>query len=247
MSDKEDKKGEESRGRDFYSALKKNNRIVWAVVIIAVIAIIANSYQTLSIYSQSMKRVYGIDSKGNLVPLNKLDDEEGRRIQARANIEYFVNNYYELDAYTMKKKKEKVMWLIGSQPLEIIKNRANSGYFDKFLSMPGLVQKASILQNTFQMTDTPPYQASFVVRIRRINGDNELYYNSNVRMTLQESSKNYPYNPYGFLITNFSEDLETVPKENLDETLKKDEAESDKVINQNPAENGKATNTSTGQ
>jgi hypothetical protein len=43
-----------------------------------------------------MKRVYGIDNKGNLVPLNKLDDEEGRRIQARANIEYFVNNYYEL-------------------------------------------------------------------------------------------------------------------------------------------------------
>lgn len=238
----------ESRGKDFYSALKKNSRNVWAVTLIAGIAILAMAYLTTNVYSESMDRVYGIEKNGNMVPLNKLDDDEGRRIQARANIEYFVSQYYELDAYTMKRKKERVMWLVGNQPTEIIKNRANSGYFDKFLSIPGLVQKAYILENTLRMTETPPYQASFVVRIKRINGGNELNYNSNVTMELTESKKNYPFNPYGFLITNFTEDLENVSSENLEEKLKQDEEESNKVINQNPADNGKSTsNTTTGQ
>lgn len=99
---------------------------------------------------------------------------------------------------TDEKKRERVYWLVGEQPTKVIKDRASKGYFDLFMTMQGLKQSAYILQNTLQLSNQPPYNASFVVRITRVNGDQEEYYNAKVNMTLVETNRNYPYNPYGF-------------------------------------------------
>ena len=107
------------------------------------------------------------------------------------------------------------------------------------MTMQGLKQSAYILQNTLQLSNQPPYNASFIVRITRVNGDQEEYYNAKVNMTLVETNRNYPYNPYGFLITNFTEDLEKIAKtDKIDEELKNDANTSNEAINQNPKENG---------
>lgn len=197
-----------SYGMDFYAVLKKYNKTLWAVVIIGVVVIFASAYQVISVYQMSSNNIYGISESGNMVPLKKLENEEGKRIQAKADIEYFVSQYYDLDSYSMKRKRERVYWLVGEQPTKVIKDRASKGYFDLFMTMQGLKQSAYILQNTLQLSNQPPYNASFVVRITRVNGDQEEYYNAKVNMTLVETNRNYPYNPYGFLITNFTEDLE---------------------------------------
>lgn len=228
----------ENKGKDFYTVLKKYNRTLWAVVIIAAIAIGFSAFQAISIYDKSTKNLYGISEKGNMVPMTKLEDVEGQKIQAKANIEHFINQYYELDGYTMKRKRERVFWLVGEQPTQIIKDRASKGYFDMFLSMQGLTQTAYLLQNTLQLSDKPPYQASFIVRIKRINAGQEENYNAKVNLEMVETNRNYPFNPYGLLITKFSEDLEKVTSEDIKETLKKDEDSSNAVINQNPKTNG---------
>jgi len=224
---------------DFYAVLKKYNKTLWAVVIIGIVVIFASAYQVISVYQMSSNNIYGISESGNMVPLKKLENEEGKRIQAKANIEYFVSQYYDLDSYSMKRKRERVYWLVGEQPTKVIKDRASKGYFDLFMTMQGLKQSAYILQNTLQLSNQPPYNASFVVRITRVNGDQEEYYNAKVNMTLVETNRNYPYNPYGFLITNFTEDLEKIAKtDKIDEELKNDVNTSNEAINQNPKENG---------
>lgn len=224
---------------DFYAVLKKYNKTLWAVVIIGVVVIFASAYQVISVYQMSSNNIYGISESGNMVPLKKLENEEGKRIQAKADIEYFVSQYYDLDSYSMKRKRERVYWLVGEQPTKVIKDRASKGYFDLFMTMQGLKQSAYILQNTLQLSNQPPYNASFVVRITRVNGDQEEYYNAKVNMTLVETNRNYPYNPYGFLITNFTEDLEKIAKtDKIDEELKNDVNTSNEAINQNPKENG---------
>lgn len=224
---------------DFYAVLKKYNKTLWAVVIIGIVVIFASAYQVISVYQMSSNNIYGISESGNMVPLKKLENEEGKRIQAKADIEYFVSQYYDLDSYSMKRKRERVYWLVGEQPTKVIKDRASKGYYDLFMTMQGLKQSAYILQNTLQLSNQPPYNASFVVRITRVNGDQEEYYNAKVNMTLAETNRNYPYNPYGFLITNFTEDLEKIAKtDKIDEELKNDVNTSNEAINQNPKENG---------
>lgn len=228
-----------SYGMDFYAVLKKYNKTLWAVVIIGIVVIFASAYQVISVYQMSSNNIYGISESGNMVPLKKLENEEGKRIQAKADIEYFVSQYYDLDSYSMKRKRERVYWLVGEQPTKVIKDRASKGYFDLFMTMQGLKQSAYILQNTLQLSNQPPYNASFIVRITRVNGDQEEYYNAKVNMTLVETNRNYPYNPYGFLITNFTEDLEKIAKtDKIDEELKNDANTSNEAINQNPKENG---------
>lgn len=220
-------------GEDFYTILKKNNTTVWLVTIVALLITIASLLFSWFVYKQSTQNIYTITNRGELIPLTMLNEKEADQIQAKANIEYFISQYYNMDAYSMKAKRERVYWLIGKQPTQIIKDRANKGYFDNFLSIAGLTQNAQLLQNTLQISKEAPYTATFKVRIQRINGGISEWYNSYITLEMQRVNKNYPYNPYGLLITQFSENLEKIAEPNSEEQRAEEKA-SEESINQNP-------------
>ncbi len=223
-------------GENFYTAFKKNNTTVWVIGIFATVCVFASLLFALSVYQSSTTNIYAINEKGELTPLKKLEVKNSDLIQAKANIEYFVEQYYNLDAYSMKRKRERVLWLVGKQPTQIIKDRASKGYFDDFMSIAGLTQSAEILQQTLQITKEAPYQATFVVRIQRVNGGVSEYYNSTINLVMERVNRNYPYNPYGLLITQFSESLKKVNIKERD--AEEDMLASQESINQNPKENG---------
>ncbi|MDY3538183.1 hypothetical protein PG275_09240 [Riemerella anatipestifer] len=221
-----------SLGENFYTVLKKNNTATWVVGMVAIASVFGSLLFSFSVYQNSTENIYGINEKGELIPLKKLEVQNANLIQAKANIEYFVDQYYNLDAYSMKRKSEKVLWLVGSQPTKIIKDRMKKGYFDEFLSVAGLIQSAEILQQTLKITKTDPYEAEFVVRIQRVNAGISDYYDSHIKMKMERVERNYPFNPYGLLITQFSENLVRVD-------ISSDEAQeqmkaSEQAINQNP-------------
>lgn len=226
-------------GENFYSVLKKNNTAVWVISFVAVVSVLGAFWFSYSVYTESIRNIYAINEKGELTPLKKLDLKEANLIQAKANLEYFVENYYNLEAYSMKRKQEKVLWLVGDQPTKIIKDRIRKGYFDEFLSVAGLIQSAEILQNTLKITKDEPYQAEFVVRIQRVNGGVSEYYDSTIKMKMERVNRNYPYNPYGLLITQFSESLIRV--DITSDEAKEEQKLSDEEINQNPIQNEKST------
>jgi hypothetical protein len=224
-------------GEDFFTVLKKNNTTVWVVGFVAILSILGSLFFAFTVYKDSTNNIYSINEKGELIPLKKLAIQNADLIQAKANLEYFVDQYYNLDAYSMKRKRERVLWLVGDQPTMIIKDRANKGYFDEFLSMAGLTQNAEILQQTLKITKEVPYTAEFVVRIQRVNGGVSEFYNSTIKLKMERVNRNFPYNPYGLLITQFSENLQKVDvkSEPAVEEIKASEEET----NQNPKENGK--------
>ncbi|WP_288373907.1 hypothetical protein [uncultured Chryseobacterium sp.] len=225
------------RGEDFFTVLKKNNTTVWVVGFVAILSILGSLFFAFTVYKDSTNNIYSINEKGELIPLKKLEIQNANLIQAKANLELFVDQYYNLDAYSMKRKRERVLWLVGDQPTLIVKDRANKGYFDEFLSIAGLTQNAEILQQTLKITKEAPYTAEFVVRIQRVNGGVSQFYNSTIQLTMQRVNRNFPYNPYGLLITQFSENLQKVDvkSEPAVEEIKASEEET----NQNPKENGK--------
>lgn len=198
-------------GKNLYSILKKNYLYVWITSATAVIMVLIAFIFAFSVYKESQKNMYAINNVGELVPLKKLDEKKDRLKQVQANISYFVNCYYDLDSYTMKEKKEKVLWLVGKKPTQIIKDRDKKGYFNNFLTINGLVQHARINDNSWKIHSMEnPYDVSCSIIIQVINGERIDYYNCDIRVTLEETNKNYPYNPYGLIITNFAERLTKV-------------------------------------
>lgn len=222
-------------GENFYTVLKKNNTATLVAGLVAIATILGAFWFSFSVYQNSTNNIYAINEKGELVPLEKLKIQEADFIQAKANLDYFVENYYNLDAYSMKRKREKVLWLVGEQPTKIVKDRIRKGYFDEFLSIAGLIQSAEILQHTLKINNEAPYEAEFVVRIQRVNGGNIDYYDSLVKLRMEKVNRNYPYNPYGLLITQFSESLKRVDIKN--DEAKEEVEKSEEAINQNPQEN----------
>lgn len=221
-------------GENLYTALKRNNAKVYSVSIVCLLISLGSLVFAFMVYKSSLSMMYAVNPKnGDLIPLSKVEGREGEIIQLKGNIAHFVDNYYSLNAYNMKAKREKVFWLVGEQPTTIIKARANKGYFDEFLTVQGLQQNAQVLEQTLQISNTDPYQASFVVRITRTNNGVSEYYNNTVSMTLTKVNRNYPYNPYGFLITQFSENLQRVADVTTNEEKKVLE-DSENAINQNP-------------
>lgn len=223
-------------GEDFFSALKKNNTTVWVIGIIAICSILGSFYFSYTVYKDSTTNIYSINEKGDLIPLKKLDIQNADLIQAKANLELFIDQYYTLDAFSMKKKRERILWLVGDQPTKIIKDRATKGYFDEFLSIAGLTQNAEILQQTLKISKEAPYVAEFVVRIQRVNGGVSEFYNSSIKLKMERVNRNFPYNPYGLLITQFSENLQRVDVKS--ESFTEETKASEEEINQNPKENG---------
>jgi len=224
-------------GEDFFTVLKKNNTTVWVVGFVAILSVLGSLFFAFTVYRDSTNNIYSINEKGELIPLKKLDIQNADLIQAKANLELFVDQYYNLDAYSMKRKRERVLWLVGDQPTLIVKDRANKGYFDEFLSIAGLTQNAEILQQTLKISKEAPYTAEFVVRIQRINGGVSEFYNSTIKLRMERVNRNFPYNPYGLLITQFSESLQKVDVKS-DPAVEEVKA-SEEETNQNPKEYGK--------
>lgn len=194
---------------------------VWVTSITTVLIVMMVLLWSYNIYKESQKNMYAINDVGELVPLKKLDEKKDRLKQVKANMSYFVNCYYDLDSYTMKEKKEKVLWLVGKKPTAIIKDRDKKGYFNNFLTINGLLQHARIKDNTWKILSSEnPYSVEFSIIIQLVNEDKINYYNCDIKATIEETAKNYPYNPYGLIITNYSEKLTRIDNDEIPEVEK---------------------------
>lgn len=210
-------------GKDVYSELRKNNRTVWAVVLIALGAIAAMLYMSLYIYSDSTNKLYTVNNRGDLIPLSLVSEKKDKIKHIQGATEYFVRQFYDLDQYNIEEKKENVLWLVGEQPTKVIKDKANKGYYSNFLTLNGLVQKVQILNDTWNISNieqNPNVAVSLLVK--RINGSNEDFFKANITLRMAKSNINYPFNPYGFLITDFTEQLVKVSTPTEEETAVQD-------------------------
>lgn len=198
-------------GKDIYSQLRKNNRTVWGVVLVAISSIGAMLYFALYVYNSTGSKLYTINNKGDLIPLSLVSERKDKVKVIQSGVEYFVKQFYDLDQYSITDKQERVLWLVGEQPTKIIKDKSNKGYYSNFMSINGLVQKAEVMNDTWHISsidDNPSVQVSLLVK--RVNGTNEEYFRADLDLRMAKVNINYPYNPFGLLITNFSEKLSKV-------------------------------------
>lgn len=200
-------------GKNIYTDLNKNRRAVWGILIIAVISIISFTYFSLVVYNDSTSKIYTINNRGDLIPLSLVDEQRDKIKVVQSNAEYFAKQLYELDQYNLKDKKEKLLWLIDKQPTAIIKDKERKNYYSNFLSINGLIQKVEIVPDSWEITqveENPLVNLSVI--IKRINGNNEEFFKADIKLKMTKVHINYPFNPFGFLITNFEESLSRIEK-----------------------------------
>lgn len=207
-----------SVGKNIYSDLNKNRRTVWAVLCIAAISIIAMTYFSLVVYSESTSKIYTINNRGDLIPLSLVDEQKDKIKVIQSNAEYFAKQLYELDQYNLKDKKEKLLWLIDKQPTAIIKDKERKNYYSNFLSINGLIQKVEISPDSWEISRVEENPiVNFSVIIKRINGNNEEFFKGDIKLRMTKVNINYPFNPFGYLITNFEESLSRIEKPSEEE------------------------------
>lgn len=205
-------------GKNIYTDLIKNKRTVWAVLIISVISIISFTYFSLIVYSDSTSELYTINNRGDLIPLSLIDEKNDQIKVIQSNAEYFAKQLYELDQYNLKDKREKLLWLIDKQPTEIIKDKERKNYYSNFLSINGLIQKVEIVPDSWEISNAEENPlVNFSAIVKRVNGNNEEYFKSDIKLRMTKVHINYPYNPFGYLITNFEEYLSRIERPSDDE------------------------------
>lgn len=198
-------------GKDIYSELKRNTRVVWGVVITAIISIVSMLFFAMYVYNDAGNKLYTINNKGDLIPLSLVSERKDKVKQIQGATEYFVRQFYDLDQYSITDKKENVLWLVGEQPTKVIKDKANKGYYANFMTINGLVQKVEIMNDTWNISNIDENPNVYVsLLVKRINGTNEEYFRADIDLRMAKTNINYPYNPFGFLITNYTERLSKV-------------------------------------
>ena len=198
-------------GKNIYSELRKNNRTVWGVILVSIVSIGSMLYFALYVYQDAGSKLYTINNKGDLIPLSLVDGKKDKVKQVQGATEFFVRQFFDLDQYSINEKKENVLWLVGEQPTKVIKDKANKGYYSNFMTINGLVQKVEIMNETWNISnidDNPNVSVSLLVK--RINGNNQEFFKADINLRMAKTTINYPYNPFGFLITNYTETLSKV-------------------------------------
>ena len=71
-------KAEITVGKDIYSELKKNSRVVWGVVTVSIISIVAVLYLALVIYSDSTSKIFTVNNNGDLIPLSLISEKKDK-------------------------------------------------------------------------------------------------------------------------------------------------------------------------
>lgn len=188
-----------------YKDLKRNNIVVIVVSILCFLICSLSLYFSYKVYLNSKNELYAINDKGIMIPINKVVEKEDFIIVVKSAISYFVEQYYSLDQYNLNQKREKVLWLADEEFQNNYKDKANKGYFNRFIQT-GAIQKAKVIEKSIKISSwDSPFNVEYDVMIEINNGGNVNKYIVHNNATLLQVSRNYPYNPFGILYTKFVE------------------------------------------
>lgn len=210
-------------GENIFYKLKRNSVAVYVMAGITVVSVLGALFFSYQTYLHSRNHIYAIDSKGQMLPLQLIDEKKDRIKQVMANADLFVNYAYDIDAFNYKEKKERLSWLLDNQVIRIFKDKENQGYYNQLLQY-NIVQHAKVLPETMQWTEeNGTYTLRFISQIQIINTGEKQVYNIQVKLRMIDVSINYPYNPYGLLIVDYVEEQKQLIQDK--EQLKKLEEE----------------------
>lgn len=190
---------------DIYKTLLVNRMVVWGLTVAFVVASIIFAISINSLYTKQLNTVLVIDANGAVIPMKWMDRVEVVQIEIADHLEKFHTYFYDYDAFNVNKRLEKALWLGDKSIEQLYLKRKNDGWYSKIATF-GIKQTIEINPEDIEITgNTEPFSFKVKATLTITQDEQETKYSFETLGHIIYVSQNYPLNPHGLLITNFTE------------------------------------------
>lgn len=196
-----------------YKVLRLNRLIVLAVLLMAFISSLVSVYQVRQTQKDHLENSFAIDPQGTIYPLTRERISDNLLVEANSHLDIFHRSFYHLSPTSYKENLEKALWLSDQTVDELYKQKKAEGIYNRLLQY-GLLQKVTKVQSSIDL-NKDPYGFTSIVEFEVLRGSTTDFYRLHTSGKLEEVARNFPYNPHGFVVTNFyEEELKKITDEN---------------------------------
>ena len=118
---------------NIYKQLKRNNLVVWAVVVCSGLISIFAIWTVKQVSANAERYVYTISSDEKLLPLEQIEKKEVQDIYQKSHVKLFLEHFYGYDQWNYKRRIEKALWLIDSDGKELFNFYRDDGHFNRMI------------------------------------------------------------------------------------------------------------------
>ena len=187
---------------NIYKQLKRNNLIVWVVVICSGLVSIYSIYTVKKVSADADRFIYSISSDEKLLPLEQIEKKEVSHIYKKSHVQLFLENFYGYDQWNYKQHIEKALWLIDDAGKNLYNFYREDGHFNRMIQT---TSSQTILDVQPQFDKEDNFMVSAIIEINRVSQEQPKRYQLTAKGKLLKVSENYPINPYGYVITDYKE------------------------------------------
>ena len=188
---------------DIYKNLKRNSIITKLAIISSLIITLTALFLSSDAHKNSQKFIYGISTDNKLLPLEQIEIKELETVFVKGHIELFMTNFYQYDQWNYTNKIEKALWLIDAESgKELYNFYKSNGHFNSIIQTNS---SQSVTDIKIEVNSTGEFIIEAVIHLNKASQLDENSYTLVCKGIVQKVSRNYPKNPYGYLISNFKE------------------------------------------
>ena len=189
--------------QNIHNILRSNRLIVLAITIASTIISTIALLMVMRIHFKAMNSAFIVNTKGEVIPLQLVDQKETLKVEALAHLELFHTFFYNINPTNYEQSLEKALWLGNSSVDALYRQKKADGVYNRLLQY-SLIQKVLNVQTRITL-DSEPYsfETKTVFEINR--GSSTDVYELTTIGKLIRMDRNFPKNTHGFLITDFFE------------------------------------------
>lgn len=184
--------------------LRLNRFIVLATVVLCLLS----SGLSLGLFYHNQEKflnsAFVVSTDGTVIPLELVDQQENREVEALAHIDRFHRLFYGIDGTNYRTRLEKALWLADASVVAIYRQKRSDGVYNRLLQF-SLRQEVVTLDIELDLDQEPyGFRARTVLEVNRGTVTDRYRLDTSGELVLVD--RNFPNNPHGLLITHFFED-----------------------------------------
>ncbi|UNY98329.1 conjugal transfer protein TraK [Zhouia spongiae] len=188
---------------NIYRVLRINRIVVLAVVIMAFVSMIFALTTIYRLNNQMLNSAFMVNTHGKVIPLKLVSQKETLEVEAKAHLDLFHRYFYGLTPANYKNQLKKALWLGDSSVDQLYKQKKADGLYNRLLQY-ALQQHVREVSSYVDLSAQPyRFQTKVLLEVHR--GAVTDHYQLITSGALQPTSRSFPENTHGLLITEFYE------------------------------------------
>ncbi len=185
--------------------IMRNNLILYLTILINIVLAINSYLICREMIHQKRKDLYAVNMQGEVIPMMWVERRDNIVVEIKNHLQIFVNRFYSFDEYNFDQRANMALEIADVEDLYIL--RCNKRLYEN-TSMFHLSHEATLLPEHISIIETEEsWHVEFEFRVRTFGADGVVSDIKQYRCSgeLRFCSRNFPNNPHGIFIYNYSE------------------------------------------